>query len=154
MSKVEMIKGGWLAMKVDDEVIFDANYPKGVKASELAKIERLCYNLTRSCFGYGSDAMDWDNEGNKWIEFEEMDQDEEGKLILYFDIGYFPCSWQWPDGTTEGVIAKIQAGHITDIYTIADHDWKDPGDHSEIPEDITIYASFLDALEACAGGEI
>lgn len=145
---VELIRGGWLVLKVDDELIRDANFPDGILASKLAESERLQYNLSHSCFGYGSDVMDWENADDEWIEFEEMDVEKEGKCVLYFSEGYFLCSWTWQDGSVEGVVAKISDGHVIDVYSLADEEWRDAGDQNEMPEDSTvIYASFKEALE-------
>lgn len=85
LDTAELIDGGWLVLKVEDELIQDANFPEGILASKLAESEELQYNLTRRCFGYGSDVMDWENAGEEWVEFEEMDVAEDGKLLLYFE---------------------------------------------------------------------
>jgi len=53
--------------------------------SRLAEMTRVQYNLDRHCFGYGDDAKDWSNAGEKWIEPEAIDKDEEGCLLLYID---------------------------------------------------------------------
>ena len=50
------------------------------------------YNLTRKVWGYGSDAMDWHNFGEEWIDSSQILDIEgihswEDAIIRYHDFG-------------------------------------------------------------------
>lgn len=144
---VILMDNGWLILKVNDEIITDANFTEGIAVSELAKSEIVQYNLSLNCFEYGLNAMDRGNAGDEWLEIEEMDKNENEKLLLYFETGYMPSDWSWMDGTRESVIAKIHLGVIVEVYSLEDEMWFDAGDLGYAFERKVIYASFEEALQ-------
>ena len=88
---LEYIVIGGQELIVDDEIVHDNNFESETPISKVAETTRVYFNLDTQSFGYGDDPRDWGNNGEKYVEVEEMDthQDDpknipEGKLRIIY----------------------------------------------------------------------
>jgi len=74
------ISKGWMFEIVEDTIFNDANL-QNVKASTLAKTDKVFYNFTKGTFGYGDDPRDWENDRENWVEVAEIHTQEDDPCL-------------------------------------------------------------------------